>query len=122
MEDRRYIELARLIIEKTNERKVSWQPSSSNHTYQAIIGMGAVLVYLDLYANNGCIEGIESPIGYISFLNNRRESIHNITVFNEDDENFAIIQDLYNQARESYLNTDETIKSMFDELENNLPF
>lgn len=120
MEDKRYIELAQLIFRRTKEQNVVWNPSSNKNTYQATIGQGAVLVYFDVAAQDNCPMDIEQPLGFISFLNVRGETLYSITSFTADDSNFTIIRDLYQLAKDSYLKTNETIQSMFDEL--NSPF
>lgn len=120
MEDKRYIELAQLILRRTKEQNVVWNPSSNANTYQAAIGQGVVLVYFDIAAQDNRPMDIEPPLGFISFLNIRGETLYCITSFTTEDGNFSIIKDLYQLAKDSYLKTNETIQSMFDEL--NTPF
>lgn len=115
MNEKTYLELARLIKQRTYDQRLAWTPSSYSSTYQAAIGQGAVTVSLDLSDQEYDPEFIP-PVAYLSFLNSRGETIHAINCYSQDDENFPLISEIYQLAKDSYLKTNETIQSMFDEL------
>ncbi len=118
MNEKTYLELARLIKQRTNEQLLAWTPSSYSSTYQTAIGQGAATVSLDYSVQDQYDPDFPQPIAYLSILNSRGETIHSINCYTEEDENFPLISEIYQLAKDSYLKTNETIQSMFDQLNN----
>ena len=113
--EEQYKKLTEEIRQKSKECLIAWTPSNYNDTYEATLGRGAILI-----EHNEPSEEYypETPVYSLSFLNERGEVFHSIKVFHEfvDTDKFQCLKDIYEYAYKSYMKIDETLKSMFEDI------
>jgi len=106
----RYIKLIDKLSSKTQEKKVIWQRSSSQDEFKLELEKGAITI--------GKYEGDfnNAPEVFINIYNDRGDRIDVISI-NGSDKHFEYINEFYSSIRRSYYKVDETIDSIFNELE-----
>lgn len=114
-----YTKIIRDIKEKSRKGLIAWTPSSHGDTYQANLGKGAIMIMsddneygdsTDSYSQN------ERIIASLSFLNERGEVFNGIYCFSTLDECNNDLKEIYESAHNSYMQIDETLQSMLDDL------
>lgn len=107
------------IKEKSGKGLIAWSPSSFDNVYQADLGKGAIMImFVDedkLPPVNLRIPG-SSPIASLSFVNERGEVFNSINCYSTLDECYDDLKEIYESAHNSYMKIDETLQSMFDDL------
>lgn len=117
MIDPTYTSLVNEIKEKTIKGLLPWIPSSYASTYETPLGNGAVTIMFDDARSGGFgISSDYSPIATLSFYNARGEVFNTISCYLADDEFYADLKAIYDAAYNNYMKIDETLKSMFDDL------
>lgn len=116
MSDSTYDRLLRQIKKGTKEGRIAWAPGSFVDSYQAPLGKGSVIVTIpNLNDSYGIREDV--PIATLQFLNERGEIFNTIACCYESDSEYKSLKEIFDNARNSYMQIDETLKSMFDDLE-----
>lgn len=106
-----------LIEEKSKMGLIGWIPSSNKSAYQTTLGKGSITVWkqTDDYDENP----LDWPIAYLNFINDRGEIFDSVSAY-EYDETYEQLCRIYLYAHNSYMKTDETLKSMLDDLKDRL--
>lgn len=112
--EQRYRSLAEDIRRKAS--RLEWKRSNYDDSFELSLGKGTVII-----SNNEKIleEDFDAniPLYSLQFLNGRGETI---TVIETDgsyvDENKPLLEDIYQQAFNTYMQTEETLRSMMDDL------
>ncbi|MBD5206047.1 MAG: hypothetical protein HDS84_06685 [Bacteroidales bacterium] len=112
--EQRYKTLASEILSKVD--KLQWKRSNYADSYEVSLGKGTVIII-----NNKQRQRenpfLNLPLYDLRFLNERGEVVYSIEANNTVlDENKALLEDLYNKAYHTYMQTEETLRSMFDDL------
>lgn len=117
--DTTFNNLIHSIKEKSGKGLIAWFPSSFDNVYQADLGKGAIMImFVDedkLPSVNLRIPG-SSPIASLSFVNERGEVFNSINCYSTLDECYDDLKEIYESAHNSYMKIDETLQSMFDDL------
>lgn len=104
----------------TKQKLMSWSPGGYEDTYCSPLGTGEISI-----AYNSQYESIEdlSPDTWeysLTFFNSRGEVLERlITTRQEKDilfSDYKLLHDLYHTADNIYMMTDDTLKSMFDDI------
>lgn len=114
MEDQ-YKWLATEIRLKSQQGLIPWSPSNYQDTYEASLGKGAIIItYNDL--SEGYCE--EHPVYTLSFVNERGDVFHSMNAFSKDQlsPDYDLLKDIYEFAHRSYMKIDETLRSMFEDI------
>lgn len=119
--------LAEEILKKSKQNLLPWHPGNYTGCYETGLGQGAVVILhntlsTDFYGNP--IDDEDSPPTYsLSFLNQRGDSIGSLDTYIYEkanipslDAEFSLLKEIYETAHNSYMMTDETLKSMFEDL------
>lgn len=105
------------IKDKSKVGLIAWHPSSYADVYEAQLGKGAITIMHNLNAADGCTTEYEPPIATLSFLNERGEVFNSIHCYKESDTAYKDLKSIYEYAHNSYMKIDETIQSMFTDLQ-----
>ena len=116
--DPTYRRLVLDIKDKSERGLIAWTPSSYADTYQANLGKGVITIMHDLDDHPDCPADYESPIAVLSFLNERGEIFNSIRCYTALDTDYPLLRDIYDATHSNYLKVDETLQSMFDDLNN----
>lgn len=114
--ENQYRILAEEIRQKSSRGLIAWAPGNYQTTYTASLGRGAIMIAFndqeDCYTET-------PPLYSLFFLNERGETFHAINVYSRDESNadYQRLKDIYDQAHNSYMKIDETLKSMFDDIQ-----
>lgn len=110
MEVIKYSKLIRGLKEKSRLGKALWQKTSRDDEF--ILHLDSGTVSTDLWDNNG-----NKTVDFV-IRNDRGDVVGNIEYNNFEGAYYEELLELHSLARDSYYRTDETIKSMLDELDN----
>jgi hypothetical protein len=125
-----YKKVLKAIIEKNKDRKSIWLKTSGNG-FKILLSGNAIAISLIL-------DGISDNEGYhynLIISNNQGETVYNYRTHNSrrpSDNEFALLESLYDSAQNVYYKVDETFKSIFNNVtsmdtigedpDDNLPF
>lgn len=109
-----YRELINKIIERTNEDKIKWEPTSDSQKFLCKISSKTVVVRSYVYLN----PEIGQDLSCVSFeiLDIMGELIDGVYV-DETESDYVKMSDLYDMARRNALRIDQTIRDLLDALE-----
>lgn len=114
--EHRYRMLAEEIRNKAS--RLDWNPSNYSNSYELSLGTGHVVITNnnDLLTHNPLAV---LPAYSLRFLNERGQTVHSIeSDKTRADENKELLEDIYNKANNAYMQTEETLRSMLDDISN----
>ena len=105
--------LAEIIKSKSQNDALEWTPSNYSNSYQTPLGNGEILI-----TYNDPVEYGNAPIPEfcLAFINKKGETIHSINAYISTDPEYEMLRDIYDAAYDSYMRTDETYRSMMDDI------
>lgn len=112
----KYKSLIEQILELTKAGSIAWNPGSFKGSFQTILGKGGITVFFmddDPYQSYPA----EMPLSYISFSNERGEVFKSFSVDSPKEEEYPLFDELFKAARETYVKENETLKSMFSDVQ-----
>lgn len=112
--EQRYRALAEEIRLKAS--RLDWERSNYADSFEIELGLGTVIISNNeaQISNNPLFD---LPLYSLRFLNERGETVYSIDSYGgEGDENRALLEDLYGQAFNTYMQTEDTYRSMIDDL------
>ncbi len=112
MNEDKFLDLTKRIYDKTKHNLINWTPGSSLNSYQAVLGNGAILIWI----NEQYPEDYDKPLIGLTFINDRGECIGTVNCYSSSDSDYEILNQIYSSAVNNYMKIDETIKSMYDDL------
>lgn len=115
MKDRKeqFEKLAGIIRTKSIQDALIWSPSNYVNSYQTTLGIGEVLI---TFNEEEPEYGDPIPEYSLSFINERGETIYSIDAYLSSDKEYDMLKDIYESAHDSYMRTEDTLKSMFDDI------
>ncbi|MDE6338553.1 MAG: hypothetical protein K2K97_02050 [Muribaculaceae bacterium] len=115
--DSTYYRLLKEIKEKSRRGMIAWSPSSYSATFQAPLGKGMITIMFDPELPATLPVDYDPPVATLSFLNERGETFNSINAFSTKDDYYTDLVEIYTSARNGYMKIDETVQSMFDDLQ-----
>lgn len=115
MNDRKqqFEKLAELIRSKSQNDALVWTPSNYLNSYQTPLGNGEVLINYNDPTEYG---NAPIPEYCLAFINKKGETVYSINAFINSDPEYKLLRDIYDAAYDSYMRTDETYRSMMDDI------
>ena len=98
-------EVARKLIERTNQGAVEWTPIGLERTLQAEFGKVTVVISQDVVRNNRAVH-------QLSVLNEEGRTVDSLSSLNTEFRISRILENLYHTARKTSRKTDETIDEL----------
>lgn len=117
MIENKLLSLAKLIKENTISGKLTWTKSGETDTYRTKVGIGLVSVKKE---QPNTIFPTLTPfakVATLDFMNDRGQVIGSISCDSTMDSNYELVSSIYDLARNSSLKIDDTLESMFDDLD-----
>lgn len=116
--------LAEEIRIKSKENRLGWTPGNYTETYEAPLGSGEVTISKNQISEdeNASLQlRVVNPWLYsLCFLNSRGEEIYSLITDYKDKLNgssdYYLLSEIFECAHNSYMMTDETLKSMFEDI------
>lgn len=113
----KYKELITNLINKTNERKVKWEPTSQIGRFELSLGNQLVSVYSSADEDSGFwMTPFGSPKAEFAIKDSKGREIDSLRTFQINDPLYKDLQPLYAVAKSSANNIDETIDSLLSSL------
>lgn len=101
----RLLEVARKLIERTNQGKVKWAPVGLERTLQAEFGKVTVIISQDVVRNNLAVHRL-------AVLNEEGRTADALSSFDADAQTGGALEELYYTARNASRKTDETLNEL----------
>ena len=98
-------EVARKLIERTNQGAVEWTPIGLERTLQAEFGKVTVVISQDMVRNNRAVHRL-------AVLNEEGRTADALSSFDADPQTIGALEELYYAARKTSRKTDETIDEL----------
>lgn len=102
--------LIKKLIDKTTSKKAVWSKTSRDSEFKLELNKGAIIT------DNWDDENSGMNVDF-SILNEFGDIIERIAFRHIDVDNYNTLMQLHNEAKRSYYKVDETIKTIFDELD-----
>lgn len=108
--------LAKIIKSKSQQQVLEWSASNYANAYQSPLGKGVIMITHNQEDGGYISEPI--PEYSLAFINELGVTFHTIDAYLSSDEDYQMLKDIYESAYDSYMRTDETYKSMMEDIIN----
>jgi hypothetical protein len=116
MSDNKIIKMIRLLQQRTDDKKISWEETIHDNTYQSAFPV--YTIQIGQYTNEN---SIRKPIDYyIRILDDENKVIEEATdidLNNEEPFSYQIMENLYKNVRRQVMGFDKALDSILSELE-----
>lgn len=103
-----YKQIVEALISQTKTRKIEWLPTNIRNQFSVSLGDGTVVV--DYFDDDNRMD--EMPLYKIAFLNMRDETIENLCVWDDTNEDYNLFHSLWTELTDSYFKRSETLGSI----------